>query len=193
MNTSTRLAAMDSTSSATTHNERFTMKRILLSLAILTLLFSSHRANAQRPVDPLPRGWLIKIWTVSPSSPNTVSTSDGWVNMSPGASSFTTPAQGATAETSFTVDFAAANSNVANCIAGIALTGNPIAAFYAGGYVTPTNSPSNFVSARAEGFFKLYGSTTYTITPQVAARGTGATCSMTSAFLLIHLFTAEDT
>jgi hypothetical protein len=166
------------------------MKRIAFFATVLALLFSPHPARADSPFDPIQPGWLSSVVHALPSSPTTVSKASGWVSMSPGATTFTTSMTGATAEVEFDVDFAAANSNVSNCIAGIALTGNPIATWNAGGYVTPSFTLGNFVSAHAVGVFSLYPSTSYIFTPQVAALGTsGATCSMTGALLSIHIYT----
>jgi hypothetical protein len=166
------------------------MKRILFLATILVLLFTPHPASADSPFDPIQPGFLSSVVHALPSSPTTVSKASGWVSMSPGATTFTTPAQGATAEVEFLVDFAASNAAVSNCVAGIVLSGgSTISAWQAGGYVTPSFTLGNFVSARAVGVFSLYPNTSYTITPQVAALGTsGATCSMTGALLSIRIY-----
>jgi hypothetical protein len=167
------------------------MKRLILCLAICALLFTPHPASADSPFDPIQPGFLSSVVHALPSSPTTVSKASGWVSMSPGATTFTTAAWGANVEVEFDVDFAASNAAVSNCVAGIVLSGgSTISAWQAGGYVTPSFTLGNFVSAHAVGVFSLYPSTSYTITPQVSAQGTpGATCSMTSALLSIHIWT----
>jgi hypothetical protein len=168
------------------------MKRLILSLAILTLLFSSHRANAQRPIDPLPRGWLMQLWAYSPSSPTTVSTASGYVPMTGTATTFTTNAQGVTVEAEFNVQFGASNANVANCIADISISGFPTASYGTDGFAQPSYSLGGYVSTTAKVLYMLPGSTSYTITPQVAARGVGGTCIITGASFWVREFTAEQ-
>ena len=168
------------------------MKRIFFFATVLVLLFSSHRATADRPIDPMPRGWLIQLWTYSPSSPTTVSTTSGYVPMTGTATTFTTPAYGATVKAEFDVQFGASNANVINCIADISLSGYSSAAYGTDGYTSPSYSLGNYVTTSARALYMLPGSTTYTITARVAAVGAGATCIVTGASFFVREFTPEQ-
>jgi hypothetical protein len=79
------------------------------------------------------------------------------------------------------VQFGASNANVANCIADIAITGYPSSSYGTAGYAQPSFALGGYVSTNARILDVLYGNTTYTVTPRVAAMGTGATCVVTGA------------
>ena len=140
-------------------------------------------------VHPLPSGSLVQLWAYRPGSPTTVDTASGYVAMTPGGTSFTTPSGGATLEVEFNVQFGASNVNVANCVADISLTGYPSGIWGTAGYAFPSYAFNNYVTTSARALYTLYGSTSYTVTPSVAATGPGATCIVTGASMWIREFT----
>ena len=149
---------------------------------------SVARADHVHALPALPSGSLVELWAYNPSSPTTVSTTSGYVTMTPGGGSFTTPAGGAVLEVLFNVQFGASNVNVANCVADISLSGYASSMFGTDGYAQPSYAVGGYVSTSSHALYTLYGSTTYTVTPKVAAIGTGATCIVTGASMWIREF-----
>jgi hypothetical protein len=156
-------------------------------LGIATAGTSGYPADGAH-VHALPSGSLVQLWAYNPSSPTTVSTTSGPVAMTPGGGSFTTPADGAVLEVLFNVQFGASNVNVANCVADISLSGYPPSAYGTAGYAQPSYAFGGYVSTSAQALYTLYGSTTYTVTPRVAAVGTGATCIVSGASMWMREF-----
>jgi hypothetical protein len=122
-------------------------------LALLTLAVALGLAAVALGDYPMPVGLYvpgIQQWQSAPSTPTTVSASQGYVPMTGAAVTFTTPpSAGATVEAEFNVQFGASNANVANCVADISISGFPTASYGTDGYAQPSYSLGGYVSTTA--------------------------------------------